>query len=456
MQQHSNRTPALGWWSLGIALVAYALSVMHRSSFGVAGPQAESHFAVSATTLSVFVVVQLVVYSLGQIPVGIALDKYGVRALVTAGSLTMAGGQLALALTDSVALAIAARGFIGAGDACIFISVVRLVPAWFPPRRVPLLTQIVGVVGQCGQFLSAVPFLAILSGFGWQTAFISAAAVGAAVGVLTGTVVRNGPTGTVTPAKQDRLLARSTEDSSLKSVLAEPGSWLGFWSHWITGFTVKVALFMWGVPFLTHGHNLSTAQVSLVLSTNPAVAIVAALIIGKLSARYPMRRSLIVMASAIPSGVAWIVVLQVDEPLPLWALVAWMAVISSGTPASVVGFDYGRMFNHASRLGKATGFINTGAFCAAIASIFVIGLILDAVAPAGMADYTLADFRLAFSVMIIPWIIGLIGVLWCRRSARGVLATYGVHVIPAHQRISQIAKQRQQAGKGHEDRPSQD
>ena len=61
------------------------------------------------------------------------------------------------------------------GDAMTFISVLRLVAAWFAPRQVPLVTQLTGMVGQGGQILSAIPLVALLHGPGWTPAFLSAA-----------------------------------------------------------------------------------------------------------------------------------------------------------------------------------------------------------------------------------------------------------------------------------------
>ena len=38
-----------------------------------------------------------------------------------------------------------------------FVCVLRLVVSWFPPRRIPMLTQLTGITGQLGQILSAIP-----------------------------------------------------------------------------------------------------------------------------------------------------------------------------------------------------------------------------------------------------------------------------------------------------------
>src|ERR671932_774810 len=88
---------------------------------------------------------------------------------------------------------------VGAGDAMTFISVLRLVPQWFPARRVPLVTQLTGICGQLGQVLSAVPFFAILAGAGWTTAYVSVVAVGVLSMMLTLALVKDTPNGPVVP-----------------------------------------------------------------------------------------------------------------------------------------------------------------------------------------------------------------------------------------------------------------
>ena len=62
--------------------------------------------------------------------------------------------------------AVLARILVGAGDAMTFISVLRLIPAWFPARRVPLITQLTGQLGQLGQVASTIPLVAALAGPG--------------------------------------------------------------------------------------------------------------------------------------------------------------------------------------------------------------------------------------------------------------------------------------------------
>ena len=95
---------------------------------------------------------------------------------------------------------------------------LRLVPHWFAPDQVPLVTQLTGICGQLGQVLSAVPFLALLAGQGWTTAYVSVVALGVVSIALTLALVKNTPNGTAAEPpttvrardagqRQDRLAA---------------------------------------------------------------------------------------------------------------------------------------------------------------------------------------------------------------------------------------------------------
>ena len=153
----------------GVALLAYVLAVFHRASLGVAAVEAQERFSAGASMVSLFLVLQLAVYAGLQVPVGVALDRLGSRVMILAGALTMAAGQLTLALADSVPLAVLARVLVGAGDAMTFISVLRVVGFWFPGGAVPLITQLTGLFGQVGSIVAAFPLVALLHSTSWPT-----------------------------------------------------------------------------------------------------------------------------------------------------------------------------------------------------------------------------------------------------------------------------------------------
>ena len=126
-----RRRVAMTWVVWITAVVAYGFAVMQRTSLGVMGLTAADHFNAPASVVATFMVLQLAVYAVLQIPAGITVDRLGSRVVITAGSIVMAIGQVVMALAGSVSGAVLARILVGCGDAFIFGAAVRLVSAWF-------------------------------------------------------------------------------------------------------------------------------------------------------------------------------------------------------------------------------------------------------------------------------------------------------------------------------------
>ena len=87
-------------WTIGI--FAYLVAVSQRTSFGVVGLEATERFHASASAISFFTVLQLLVYAGLQIPVGLLVDRFGSRAMIAGGAVLMGLGQLQLAFADSI------------------------------------------------------------------------------------------------------------------------------------------------------------------------------------------------------------------------------------------------------------------------------------------------------------------------------------------------------------------
>ncbi|MFC9760739.1 nitrate/nitrite transporter [Rhodococcus jostii] len=398
------------WLVWGVGVVAYIVAVLHRTSFGVSGLAATERFSISPSVLSGFVVLQIVVYAGMQIPAGVLLDRYGSRIMISAGALIMASAQMLLALTESLPLAVAARVLVGVGDAMTFISVLRLVPQWFAPRRVPLVSQLTGIFGQIGQILSALPLMLLLNGPGWSFAYGSAASLGLLSFVLAVSVIRNAPPGLEVVAAPAGLREVGRQ---IRTVWGRHGTRLGFFTHMGTQFSMTTFALLWGVPYLRSAQGLSPAEAGSLLTLSVISAIVAGPIIGILSGRFPMRRSYLVLAIMISNAAIWTVVLSLPGPAPIWLLIVLVMVISVGGPGSMIGFDYARMFNPSTSMGTAQGMVNIGGFLASLLVIQAMGLILDA-----MGGYSFDAFRVAWLVQYPVWIVAITGVLVTRGKTR--------------------------------------
>ncbi|TFC82382.1 MFS transporter [Cryobacterium sp. TMT1-21] len=422
------------WLVFSVGSFAYLSAVLQRSSLGIAGVAATDRFGGSAALLSSLAVVQLVVYAAAQIPVGVLIDRYGPRVLVLTGTSLMAAGQVTLALAPSISIAVVGRILVGAGDAMIFISMIRLISSWFTGRSVPQLSQWLGNIGQLGQVLSAVPLAWVLHIWGWTPAFLSAASVALVALVVGIVVIRDQPAGT-----SDRLRPTSLGEAlaQLKHSFKRPGTQLGFWSHYVTQSAGTVFTLLWGFPFMVYGLGYDPSLAAAMLMVLVGAGMVFGPVLGILTARYPLRRSNIVLGIVTVMAVAWAAVLLWPGQPPFWLIVLLLVALGVGGPGSLIGFDFARTFNPQRSHGSANGVVNVGGFTASFVMVYLVGLLLDLqdswrVSGGAASDlYSLDSFRLAFSVQFLVVGIGVVFLLRTRTRTRSQLSREeGIEVAP--------------------------
>ena len=404
---------AIGIWV--VALSVYLLAVFHRSSMAVAGLAATDRFGISGSQLATFVMMQLLVYAAMQIPVGLMLDRFGSRRIMLAGVAILTLAQSGFAFADSYAFALLARLFVGAGDAMIFVCVLRLVNTWFAARRIPLITQLTGVLGQLGGIVAAVPMTLALRELGWTRTYLLAASVGIVVGFLLVLFIHDTPDERSISGPQ---LSLTEVRTSLAESWEHPGTRLGLWTHFSTQFSATTLGLLWGYPFFVRGEQLSESTAGLLLTILVIAVMGAGPILGWIITNHPWHRSTLVLGIVLSIVAVWTVVLLWPGNAPLPLLVVLVIIVGIGGPASMIGFDFGRTFNPEHRMGGAIGIINQGGFVASLLLVIAIGYILDWRTPGSSTDYAPSAFRWAMSAQYVLWGIGLIQIWRYRAKTR--------------------------------------
>lgn len=386
-------------WAAAVAV--YIVAITGRTSMGVAGVAATDHFHIDASRLAVFTSVQVGVYALVQIPTGILIDRFGARRLLFAGAVVMAIGQLILGLTASYPVAIGARVLIGAGDATAFLSLMRILPFWFPLKHTPLFAQLSAALGQVGQFLSAVPFLAILGLHGWRAAFLSLGAVGVLVALAANVAIKDSP-----------LEQRRARTTPLVDVLKLPVCWMGFFNHGVMLMPLIVFNLLWGMPTMTQGMGLSDSAAASVLVINTVCTILAGPLHGIVSARAGRRRELfsLTYATILLLAMAWFFYSATPPSFGFVAVLAGLLGVLG--PASNYGFDTIRESLPHEVVTTGTGLANMGGFIAGMVAAQGIGSVLSHVSDNGVWEW--ADFRLAWIALFVVWVVLLMGLVVSR------------------------------------------
>ena len=398
-------------WGLGMA--GYIFAATCRSSMSAVGVVAAQHFGITNTVLSAFVYLQLFVYALMQIPAGVLLDRFGPRALIVGGCVLMAIGQAFLAVAPAVWMAVVGRAVVGSGDALIFISVIRLLAAWFPLRRLPLMNQLTGQIGNCGQIVSVYPFVWIMDTGGWSVAFLSLTGTGLLIAFCVALIMRDYPGERRAQLGQIRLRSMpnmSDVAAGLRRALHVPGTYCGFWVHAMTWFSINMLNQLWGFPFLLVVEGYSKDQASAYLTIGMLLCITWAVLFGRIAGVHPVHgRAAVVYSTVISQMLLWTVLLLTPSPHPLWFMAVLLFALSSGTPAASIAFDYVRDSNDVRTLGAATGFANIGGFLFTGIALLAVGIVLDAQGAKSPQMYSSSTMKIAMTIQYPLWILGLTG-----------------------------------------------
>jgi predicted MFS family arabinose efflux permease len=408
------------WTVLVVGQFAAVIAVLQRSSLGVAATDASARFGIAAAMLAAFSVVQLLVYSSMQVPVGVLIDRYGSRRLVVAGSLLMAGAQVMFATASSLPMAFAARVVLGLGDALTFISVMRLVPAWFPPQRSAQVTTSVGPLNQLGFIVSGVGFAALLAALGWTPSFLLAAGISVLSAVLALALLRDAPHRARPRVPLGHALGVAGRD--VRAAWSEPGTRLAFWLGFLTLFPGMMFGVMWGYPFLVEGQGLDPGPAGALMTVLALSAVGSGVSVGAVMNRHPYHRSRIAIGLVGLAATVWAAVLLWPGPAPLWLLVVLVIVLPLTGVAAIMTFDFARSFNPSARLGSAIGLVNVGSFAGTLLAVLGVGVVLEIVGGGGATAYSLTAFKWAFATQYVLWVLGVVQTLRYRRRTERLLA----------------------------------
>ncbi|WP_030057753.1 MULTISPECIES: MFS transporter [Streptomyces] len=412
-------------WSIGVSV--YILAVIHRTSLGVAGLDAADRFGIGASALSTFSILQVLVYAAMQIPVGLLVDRFGPRRVLLLGVVLLSTGQLAFAFSSSFAPALASRAVLGCGDAMTFISVLRIAARWFPAAKNPFVAQLTGLAGMGGNLITTVVLAQALHSEGWTPTFTAIAVLGVAVFALVALFLKEAPTAAVRTVEQaagpSAVLSAAPTAARPKigrQVLAcwrEPGTRLGLWVHFTTQFPGNAFGLLWGLPYLVQAQGMSRAGAGGMLTLLVLSNMTFGFVFGRLLSASARARMPIVLTAIAATALGWALVLAWPggHP-PIWLLVGIILVMGSNGPASLVGLDYARSRNPAERLGTASGIVNMGGFIGTMITLLGIGVLLDALSPAGAGGYSADAFRWAFCWQYVPLAVGTAMILRLRRK----------------------------------------
>jgi MFS transporter, ACS family, D-galactonate transporter len=166
-----HRTPPRRWRIAFLLGLGVLVNYLDRVNLSVSHNDLHATFGISDITFGYLLGAYNWSYAVCQLPIGVVLDRFGVRLVGRISTFLWSLASFAAAVTPSIGGFFAARLLLGVGEAPTFPANAKAIGYWFPPRERSLATSI---FDSAAKFASAigVPLIGILLlHVGWRLSF---------------------------------------------------------------------------------------------------------------------------------------------------------------------------------------------------------------------------------------------------------------------------------------------
>ena len=377
--------------------LGYYLSYLLRTVNAVISPDLTRELGLTAADLGLLTSTYFFAFGLAQIPVGIALDRYGPRRVEAALLLITALGGVLFATGDSLPTLASARGLIGLGVAACLMAGLKGFTLWFPREKLASMTGYIMSCGALGAVTASAPLEAALPFIGWRGAFFGVAALAAGVAALIFFSMPEKPGSTGGGDLQHAL-------RGVKEVLSARRFWSfsGQAAFFTGGFMALQGL--WAVPWLMQVNGYSRAVAADHLFWLNIGMLAGQLSIGawatRLAARGITPLRLMQVGLFLTMVVEGLIIAEAGSTLVLWCVLG----IVSATGAQMYGVVAGLFPLHLT--GRVTTSINLMAFIGAFVVQWGLGGLLDGLRAGGMGSVD--ALRVAFLILLGAQILSFV------------------------------------------------
>lgn len=408
--QDAAATPRLS----GVAVFFYVflpfalghyLSTLLRNVNAVLAPHLMGPLALSPGELGLLTSAFFFAFALVQLPVGIALDRWGPRRVQLAMMLIGAIGALLFSRAGGFGQLVVARAIMGLGLGGCFMSAVKAVSTWITPSRLPSVHGYLIAVGGLGAASATMPVRLALDYTDWRGLFV----------ILAGLIVFSGLLiALVYPRDKAAQSARGPLGQALREVFRAP-----VFRTTAALVLVPHAVFfgiqgLWIGRWLSDVARFPDAAVAYLLYMGMASVIFGAIAVGMIT-EWAGRRGIAPLDVAA-AGVAVFLLVQAAFVLNYRPSFQLLSVLFT-LVGTITGIEYAIIAQSMPRelTGRAATCLNLLIFLGAFAVQAGFGLMIGLWPLDDAGQAPAMAYRAAFAVLVLAQLPGLIGFMRRRR-----------------------------------------
>lgn len=410
---NNKRYQLVAWLICGLGAVYYSYEYFLRISPSVMENSLRDHFNLSKTGFGVLSSFYYYAYVPLQIPVGVLLDRYGPRLLITIACLICVLGTFIFAGTSVFWIAALGRFLVGFGSAFAFVGVLKLATIWLPENKLAMVSGMAAALGTIGAMIGDNLLGSLVIHMGWRETAYLTAYIGIGLAVVLWFGIRD---------KKSHQRRSGTVDNLRKSMI-DLGIITRNKQMWINGMfgclvylPTTVFAELWGIPYLKHAHNLSEASADFANSLLFLGFTVGAPLMGYVSDKLK-RRKIPMLFGATGAGIVMMIVLYMPG-LKEAQIAALMFLLGLLYSAQCIVFAVSRELSPKEAAGTAMAMTNMLVMLGAMFLQPLVGKLLDLSLSTRMASTPLQNISIEklqqlstaddyqFALSIIP--IGII------------------------------------------------
>lgn len=366
--------------------LAFVISMFYRAANGVIAPELMAELAMDPSTMGFVTGIFFLVFAAVQIPVGMALDRFGPRKVMSGLSLIAVAGAVVFATSDDWVGLSLGRALLGLGCAATLMGSIVTLSRWVSIRNLGAMVSLLSAAGAVGGLLATTPFAWVVEQIGWRNAFLFLAGFTMLMAALVLTGVRDQPSGLplVSAGESWREVL-----AGVREVLRHPAL-PGFIAIQFVAYpTVLTISGLWGGPYLNDVYQLDPVHRGDVLLLMAGIGAVGSLLIGYADRKLGRRKAIILTCGLF--SLLWLSVLAIFGAMPLWLTTLVLVLLGSVNGyISIIHTQVRSQFPE--RLaGRGLATLNTavmfGGFALQLMTGFIIGLFRDASGVAPVIAY---------------------------------------------------------------------
>ncbi|MFV0281633.1 MAG: MFS transporter [Rhodoblastus sp.] len=381
----------------------YMLSQFFRNALGVIGPDIARAFDLDAAQLGFLSSIFFLSFALAQIPLGIAIDRWGPRPAMLATVALMIGSTILFALARNYTELALARMLMGLGCCSFLMAPLALYAERFPPAKFSTMTGIHIGGGSIGMLAATAPLAWLTDHAGWRNSFLTAAAIAAVMAVCVFLFAHETPETLARRRERSETLAQAA--AGVAAATRAPGFWRMFFIQAATYSAFASIIGLWVGPWLSQVYGLQIEKRGL-MTLILAVAQIAGLFFWGASDRWfasYRRPALIGIVLALATLAAGALVVLPGAALPLF-----MAAFGFAFAITPVLTAQGTALFPRELTGRGMTLINSGVIGGAFVQQAFTGFVIEAFGSKiveGVRIYPPQAFQLVFGLLALQLMV---------------------------------------------------